>query len=266
MWGGEGARDRIPIFKCFGGFQRESGSIVTFKYSLSSLETIYIFTDVPPAPCPCVMRFTLFGCPTVLDLSTTMLREQDEMQGETSCCALLPGEARRDVERCPRALCMHQGGDCTSPGGTSRRTIRQTPHEVLGRGVCVPWLMAQWKNLHMTQPFPEGSLVLEMIIWLSLGTGIPRISKPQKEGVEVTSSSSKGGNCKQELRGRQMQEHLLLHAARSPLLDHHPVCWMMALPRCLLMMKVMLSCPRFCCSIPNLLLLKGEGSWKTEPL
>jgi len=30
IWGGEGARDRIPIFKCFGGFQRESGSIVTF--------------------------------------------------------------------------------------------------------------------------------------------------------------------------------------------------------------------------------------------
>lgn len=68
----------------------------------------------------------------------------------------------------------------------------------------------------MTQPFPEGSLVLEMIIWLRLGTRIPRISKPQKEGVEVTGSSCNGGDREQELHGRQMQEHILLHAPRSP--------------------------------------------------
>lgn len=59
-----GRETGFPFLSALEVFRRSQVPLLQFKYSLSSLGAIDIFTAFPSAPFPLLMRFTLFGHPT----------------------------------------------------------------------------------------------------------------------------------------------------------------------------------------------------------
>lgn len=64
VWGAERRRETRFLFFCaLEVFRRSQVPLLSFKYCLSSLGTIYIFTAFPFESSPLVRRFMLLACP-----------------------------------------------------------------------------------------------------------------------------------------------------------------------------------------------------------